>query len=398
MVNDGQLDSAPATVSITVNSPPTANSQSVNTLQDTQGAITLTGIDPENSLLTFTVTVGPAHGTLSGTAPNLTYQPAAGYTGPDSFTFTVNDGQLDSTPATITIAVVAGNSPPNANSQSVNTLQDTTVAITLTGTDPENSPLTFAVTAGPAHGTLSGTAPNLAYQPAAGYIGPDSFTFKVNDGQLDSAPATISITVVAGNSPPTANSQNLHVRRDTSIAITLMGTDPENQSLSYSVSPGPSHGTLSGTPPHLTYRPAAGYIGPDSFNFSVFDGNTWSAPGTVAISVLACAPPPIPLLRSTGIALSARNVRGKRATLVGIVTVKNQFGRTIPRATVRVRWMLPSGLTVDQTGITSSRGTASFNTKSELGTATLTVISISKPNYTFDPGNIVRAQSITTAR
>ena len=290
------------------------------------------------------------------------------------------------------------NNAPVANSQSVSTALDTGVGISLTGSDPENSPLIFTVVASPTHGTLGGTAPNLTYWPAAGYSGSDSFTFKVNDGQLDSAPATISITVVAGNSPPTANSQNVHARRDAAVAITLTGTDPENQSLSYSVSPGPSHGTLSGTPPHLTYRPAAGYIGPDSFNFSVFDGNTWSAPGTVAISVLACAPPPIPLLRSTGIALSARNVRGKRATLVGIVTVKNQFGRTIPRATVRVRWMLPSGLTVDQTGITSSRGTASFNTKSELGTATLTVISISKPNYTFDPGNIVRAQSITTAR
>ncbi|HKX62374.1 MAG TPA: Ig-like domain-containing protein, partial [Verrucomicrobiae bacterium] len=195
-----------------------------------------------------------------------------------------------------------------------------------------------------------------------------------------------------------ANSQNLHTRRDTAVAITLTGTDLENTPLAFTVTASPGHGTLSGTAPNLTYQPAAGYIGPDSFNFSVFDGNTWSASGTVSISVTACAPPPTPLLRSTGITLSARDVRGKRATLVGVVTVKNQFGRTIPRATVRVRWMLPSGLTVEQTGSTSSRGTASFNTKSELGTATLTIISISKRNYTFDPGNIVRAQSITTAR
>ena len=290
------------------------------------------------------------------------------------------------------------NNPPVAHSQSVSTTRDSGVGISLTGHDPENNPLTYTVVGSPTQGTLGGTAPNLTYWPAAGYSGSDSFTFKVNDGQLDSAPGTISIIVGAGNSPPAANSQNLHARRDTAVAITLTGTDPENQSLYYSVSPGPSHGTLSGTPPHLTFRPAAGYTGPDSFNFSVFDGNTWSAPGTVSISVTACTPPSTPLLRSTSIALSARNVRGKRATLVGVVTVKNQVGRTIPRATVRVRWMLPSGLTVDQTGITSSLGTASFNTKSELGAATLTVISISKPNYTFDPGNIVRAQTITTAK
>jgi len=84
--------------------------------------------------------------------------------------------------------------------------------------------------------------------------------------------------------------------------------------------------------------------------------------------------------------------------LVGVVTVKNQDGLTIPSATVAVRWTLPSGSSIDQTGITSSLGTASFNTKSELGAATLTVISISKPNYTFDPGNSVLSQSITTAK
>jgi hypothetical protein len=246
---------------------------------------------------------------------------------------------------------------------------------------------------------LSGTAPNLTYQPAAGYTGPDSFTFKVNDGQLDSAPATISITVVEGNSPPTANSQSVNTPQDTTVAITLTGTDPENQYLYYSVSPGPSHGTLSGTPPDVTYRPASGYAGPDSFNFYVTDGNTWSAPGTVSISVTSVGgPPSAALLRSTGIALSAENVRGNRATLVGVVTVKNQDGLTIPSATVGVRWTLPSGSMVDQIGTTSSSGTASFDITSAFGTATLTVISISKPNYTFDPGNSVLSQSITMAK
>jgi hypothetical protein len=54
----------------------------------------------------------------------------------------------------------------------------------------------FVVLSQPAHGTLSGTAPNLTYTPAAGYVGPDSLTFKVNDGQAESDVATISITVV----------------------------------------------------------------------------------------------------------------------------------------------------------------------------------------------------------
>ena len=385
-----------------MNNPPVAHSQSVSTTRDSGVGISLTGHDPENNPLTYTVVGSPTQGTLGGTAPNLTYWPAAGYSGSDSFTFKVNDGQLDSTPATVSITVTAGNnnSPPTANSQNVSTPKDTSKGITLSGTDPENNFLYYSVAAGPLHGTLSGTAPNLIYRPAPGYTGPDSFNFYVYDGTSWSAPGTVAITVTAtANSTPTANSQSVTTPQDTTVTITLTGTDPENQSLYYSVSPGPSHGTLSGTPPNITYRPAAGYIGPDSFNFYVTDGNTWSAPGTVSISVTSAGdPPPAALLRSTGIALSTQNVRGNRATLVGVVTVKNQDGLIIPSATVAVRWTLPSGSSIDQTGTTSSSGTASFNTKSEFGTATLTVISISKLNHTFDPGNSVLSQSITTSR
>ena len=56
----------------------------------------------------------------------------------------------------------------------------------------------------PAHGTLSGLAPNLLYTPAAGYSGADSFTFKVNDGQVDSAPATVTLSVGPVLEPPCA--------------------------------------------------------------------------------------------------------------------------------------------------------------------------------------------------
>ena len=137
----------------------------------------------------------PAHGTLSGTAPNLTYTPTAGYSGPDSFAFTVDDGQLTSAQATVSIDVVEGNAAPSANDESIATVKDTAVAIRLSGSDPDGDELTYSVVTNPAHGTLSGTAPNLTYVPAAGYTGGDSFTFKANDGDLDSNMATISMTV-----------------------------------------------------------------------------------------------------------------------------------------------------------------------------------------------------------
>ena len=94
--------------------------------------------------------------------------------------------------------IATSNTAPVANAQSVTTNEDTAKAITLTGSDADGDPLTYSVVTQPAHGTLSGTAPNLTYTPAANYNGADSFTFKVNDGTVDSAAATVSITVTRG--------------------------------------------------------------------------------------------------------------------------------------------------------------------------------------------------------
>jgi aminopeptidase S len=146
--------------------------------------------------LTFTVVSSPAHGVLTGSAPNLPYSPAANYNGSDEFTFKVSDGVADAT-ALVSIAVTAVNDAPVANPQAVTTTQGTAKAITLTGSDVDGNPLAYAVVTGPANGALSGAAPALTYTPNAGYSGTDSFTFKVNDGTVDSPAATVSITVNA---------------------------------------------------------------------------------------------------------------------------------------------------------------------------------------------------------
>lgn len=88
------------------NTRPVANDLEVTVMRNSSAnPLTLTGSDPEGKSLLFTLTTFPAHGSLSGTAPNLRYSPAAKYVGPDSFTFVVNDGTLVSEAATVTIAV-----------------------------------------------------------------------------------------------------------------------------------------------------------------------------------------------------------------------------------------------------------------------------------------------------
>ncbi|MEZ4678419.1 MAG: Ig-like domain-containing protein [Caldilineaceae bacterium] len=106
-------------------------------------------------------------------------------------------GSADSVTATVTVD--QANQAPVVNDLSVSTAQDTTVAITLTGVDEDGNTLTFSVESLPSNGTLSGTAPDLTYTPAPGFNGNDSFTFKANDGRVDSNVATVTITVNAVN-------------------------------------------------------------------------------------------------------------------------------------------------------------------------------------------------------
>ncbi|VGO13180.1 hypothetical protein PDESU_01734 [Pontiella desulfatans] len=183
-------------VGVVTNVAPIADGQDVSTVPNVDLPITLTGMDPDGvTNLTYTVVDSPTNGALSGTAPDLTYEPDTDFEGLDQFTFTVFDGVYTSELATVTITVT--NIPPSAAPQSVSTLQDVALDITLSGSDPEGSNLTYAVVDLPTNGMVSATDTNfLTYTPNSGYVGSDSFTFKVNDGVLDSELATVLIDVL----------------------------------------------------------------------------------------------------------------------------------------------------------------------------------------------------------
>ncbi len=132
VANDGALNSNTLTVNIDVgntNDAPVATAASYSVAEDGSIAITLAGTDADTGTsLTFAVATQPAQGALSGTAPNLTYTPAADYHGNDSFTFVANDGLVDSTPATISVTVNPVNDAPQGS-------------VTITGTAAVHSEL-----------------------------------------------------------------------------------------------------------------------------------------------------------------------------------------------------------------------------------------------------------------
>src|SRR5205823_3757914 len=143
-----------------VNDPPVAIPQSVATDEDTPLPVTLTGTDVDSTTLTFQIVAGPSHGSLSGTAPNVTYTPAANYNGPDTFTFQANDGSASnnlSNVATVTIKVGAGgtlqfNSATYSVTENAGTV---TVTVTRTGSSNGAASIHYATVAG---GTATGAA------------------------------------------------------------------------------------------------------------------------------------------------------------------------------------------------------------------------------------------------
>ena len=287
-VNDGALDSSLATVSITVstfNDAPTAIGSSITTSEDTPTAVLLTGSDPENSALTYAIVANPDQGRLSGTPPNLTYTPSADYNGSDRFSFTVNDGNQNSEVATVSIQITALNDLPVALASSFSTAKNTPVSVSLKGSDKDLNPLSYSIVGTPSNGTLSGSGQSLTYTPKKNFSGNDSFTFLVNDGTADSATATVSITVTPTNEAPVALAKSITTAEDTAILITLSGTDADDDSLKYSVVTNPTHGSLSGTAPNLTYTPSADFNGSDSFTFLVNDGTTNSRIESISISI-----------------------------------------------------------------------------------------------------------------
>jgi hypothetical protein len=135
---------ASKTATITVlNAPPVAVSKSVNAGTANARAITLNATDYENDPLTYTI-VGPSHGTLTGTAPNMSYTSNAGYVGTDSFTFQASDGPWGgvSNTATVTINVMTPITTTTASTISALSVQysdqDTfTASITPTSIGPD---------------------------------------------------------------------------------------------------------------------------------------------------------------------------------------------------------------------------------------------------------------------
>jgi VCBS repeat-containing protein len=308
--NDGTADSSTATVSITVsavNDAPVAAADSYSTNEDAVltvaagSGVLANDTDVDLDPLTAVLVAGPSHGSLTLNANgSFVYTPATNYHGGDTFTYKANDGTVDSNTATVSITVNSVNDAPVAVADSYSTSEDTALnvaagsGVLANDTDADGDPLTAVLVAGPSNGSLTLNANgSFSYTPTANYHGGDTFTYKANDGTVDSNVATVSLTVTSVNDAPVAVADSYLTPSDTVLSVTAPGvltndTDADGNPLTAVLVAGPSHGTLTlNTNGSFVYTPAARYNGPDSFTYRANDGTADSNVATVSITVRA---------------------------------------------------------------------------------------------------------------
>jgi hypothetical protein len=234
-----------------VNDCPVGVPGTASTMEDMATGVTLVANDVDGDSLLYLVTL-PAHGTLTGALPNPTYTPDPNYCGTDTFLFAAFDGQCSSIPVPVVIQVQCKPDCPTASDQSLTVGEDSTANGVLNASDVDGDALSYAITAPPAHGTLTlGANGAFTYTPAPNYCGPDRFSYSVSDGTCTQpVGATVHITVVCSNDAPTAVikihpdcdlspyfSNKTVIANDVSNAIIrfdgTMSSDPEHDPLTY---------------------------------------------------------------------------------------------------------------------------------------------------------------------
>lgn len=309
-ISDGNGGTASGTVNVTVssvNDNPIATNETVTVTEDIAAIINVLANDTDidGNPLSVSAVGNAAHGTVvinqNGT---VTYTPAANYSGPDSFTYTLSDGQGGTSTGTVSITVTPANDAPVGVADSATTNQDEAVVINVLSNDTDIDSSTLSVSGiinGPAHGAVvinqNGT---ITYTPTNGYYGVDSFQYQVSDGQGGTSTATATVTVnqvIPANSPPIAVTDTISVAEDGSTVIAVLSNDTDvdsNPLVVTGIGTGPSYGAVvvhqNGT---ITYTPTGNYKGPDSFTYNISDGQGGTATGTVNLTVTPVNDPPV---------------------------------------------------------------------------------------------------------
>src|SRR6185295_13541922 len=206
---------------------------------------------------------------------------------------------------------IDGANPPGVLDQVVTTDEDAAKSFSPDIVSPGAGPLTYTIVSPPTSGAVSASDASLTYMPLADFVGNDRFTFSVSQGNLTSRTATVTITVLEVNDPPTASDDARATNEDATLAFSaaeLAANDsagPANEAAQTLTVTGVSatattHGTVSLSGGQVTYVPDPNFNGAARFNYQVCDdGHTAGvsdpkcATGAVTVEVAPSNDPPV---------------------------------------------------------------------------------------------------------
>jgi VCBS repeat-containing protein len=246
------------------------------------------------AVITLTLSGGSGTGAVS----NADYQNALSHvrfanssdnpnTADRDIAVTVSEGALDSNAAHATVHVTAVDDAPVAQNGSASGNEDNVIGGVLPATDIDGPSLTFSRVTNGAHGAVTVNANGtFSYTPNPNFNGSDSFTFKANDGSLDSNVATVNLTVNPIDDAPVAQNGSASGSEDGVINGTLFATDIDGPSVTFSRVTNAAHGAVAvnanGT---FSYTPNPNFNGSDSFTFKASDGSLASNVATVSLTI-----------------------------------------------------------------------------------------------------------------
>ncbi|HUF09591.1 MAG TPA: Ig-like domain-containing protein [Rhodothermales bacterium] len=296
-------------ISVTpVNDPPVANDDTF-TIEEGQAAVLdvlANDTDVDGDVLRVIRTSnGPQNGSVQIPSDgfSVAYEPSTHFNGTDQFVYTISDGNGGQDFATVTVHVTPVNDPPSAVNWVYATLEDSARSEPAPGvlagaTDPDGDQLTAVLIEDVEHGTLS-LQPDgsFRYVPEQDFNGADGFVFAAFDGILQSAPATVTINVIAVNDPPVAAPDAYTTEEDVTLEVPAPGVlandvDVDGDELTITLITSTEHGSLDlRNDGSFTYSPDAGFSGDDSFEYQIDDG-TLASRATVSITVIEVSDPP----------------------------------------------------------------------------------------------------------
>ena len=289
---DGRVNTYKAVKSLqdNENQDPKAKDDSATTEYETKVTIDVltNDSDEDGDTLTIKSVSTPSHGKAEIVNGKIEYTPNKGYSGEDSFSYTINDGNGGEAKATVKVTVKEKpNSAPIAKDDSAKTKENKTVTINVLAndSDEDGDTLTIKSITDPKNGVAKIKDNKIEYTPNKGYAGDDSFSYTIKDAKGAEANAKVSIKVET--TPPTAKDDSATTEYETKVTIDVLAndSDEDGDTLTIKSVDTPSHGKAEIVNGKIEYTPNSGYSGDDSFSYTVSDGNGGEAKAMVNVKV-----------------------------------------------------------------------------------------------------------------